>query len=157
MARTSNTPGRTQELNFFIPEGYSGEAEDMPPFAIVDMPGYGYAQAPKHLVTAWTALIYEYLSGRPSLKRIYILIDARHGIKEKDKTVLNMLDKIAVSYQIILTKSDKISQLDLEKITEASYSEISKRPAAYPVIIATSSVKKSGLEDLKVAIMNIVS
>lgn len=157
LARTSNTPGRTQELNFFIPEGYSGEAEDMPPFAIVDMPGYGYAQAPKHLVTAWTALIYEYLSGRPSLKRIYILIDARHGIKEKDKTVLNMLDKIAVSYQIILTKSDKISQLDLEKITEASYSEISKRPAAYPVIIATSSVKKSGLEDLKVAIMNIVS
>lgn len=155
LARTSNTPGRTQELNFFIPEGYNND-QALPPFAIVDMPGYGYAQAPKKLVNNWTTLIYDYLKFRPSLKRLYILIDSRHGIKETDKTILDLLDKIAVSYQIILTKTDKIPADSLEKILASTYSAIAKRPAAYPNIITTSAVKKTGLDDLKTAIMETV-
>ncbi|MDN5249119.1 ribosome biogenesis GTP-binding protein YihA/YsxC [Bartonella sp. TP] len=155
LARTSNTPGRTQELNFFIPDGYS-ESGALPPFAIVDMPGYGYAQAPKQLVNNWTTLIYDYLKFRPSLKRLYILIDSRHGIKETDKTILNLLDKIAVSYQIILTKADKIPVTSLEKIVDSTYNAIAKRPAAYPQLITTSAVKKIGLDEIKTAIMETV-
>lgn len=157
LARASNTPGRTQELNFFIPEGYSGEQNDMPPFAIVDMPGYGYAQAPKQLVESWTSLIYDYLRCRPSLKRIYILIDSRHGIKTTDNKILDLLDKIAVSYHIILTKTDKISATALEKLIANTYTQLSRRPAAYPELIHTSAIKKTGLEELKSAIMNSVT
>ena len=108
LARTSNTPGRTQELNYFVPDGYSGEAGDLPPMALVDMPGYGYAQAPKEQVDDWTKLVFDYLKGRVTLKRVYVLIDARHGIKKNDEEVLSLLDKAAVSYQIVLTKTDKI-------------------------------------------------
>ena len=108
LARTSNTPGRTQELNFFVPDGYSGEAGDLPPMALVDMPGYGYAQAPKEQVDDWTRLVFDYLKGRVTLKRVYVLIDARHGIKKNDEEVLGLLDKAAVSYQVVLTKTDKI-------------------------------------------------
>ena len=104
LARTSNTPGRTQELNYFVPDGFSGEADDLPPMALVDMPGYGYAQAPKEQVDAWTKLVFDYLRGRSTLKRVYVLIDARHGIKKNDEEVLGLLDKAAVSYQIVLTK-----------------------------------------------------
>ena len=110
LARTSNTPGRTQELNYFVPDGFSGEAGDLPPMALVDMPGYGYAQAPKEHVDAWTKLVFDYLRGRSTLKRVYVLIDSRHGIKKNDEEVLSLLDKAAVSYQIVLTKTDKIKE-----------------------------------------------
>ncbi|MFM2278379.1 MAG: hypothetical protein RLZZ444_610, partial [Pseudomonadota bacterium] len=96
LARTSNTPGRTQELNYFVPDGYNGDMGDLPPIALVDMPGYGYAEAPKAQVDAWTALVFDYLRGRPTLKRVYVLIDSRHGMKKNDEDVLKLLDKAAV-------------------------------------------------------------
>src|SRR5690606_16644430 len=105
LARTSNTPGRTQELNYFVPDGFSGAADDLPPMALVDMPGYGYARAPKAQVEQWTRLVFDYLKGRVTLKRVYLLIDARHGIKTNDEDVMGLLDKAAVSYQVVLTKT----------------------------------------------------
>ncbi len=152
LARTSNTPGRTQELNYFVPDGFSGQGDDLPPIAMVDMPGYGYAKAPKDQVDAWTKLVFDYLRGRATLKRVFVLIDARHGIKANDKDVLALLDKAAVSYQIVLTKTDKISALALPKLLAATQEAIRKRPAAYPEIIATSSEKGAGLTDLQAAI-----
>ncbi|KQQ78960.1 GTP-binding protein [Aureimonas sp. Leaf324] len=152
LARTSNTPGRTQELNYFVPDGYSGEAGDLPPIALVDMPGYGYAQAPKEQVDAWTKLVFDYLRGRATLKRVFVLIDARHGIKKNDADVMALLDKAAVSYQIVLTKADKISALALPKLEAATREAIRKRPAAFPEIIATSSEKGFGIEDVQAAI-----
>jgi GTP-binding protein len=152
LARTSNTPGRTQELNYFVPEGYSGEAGDLPPMALVDMPGYGYAKAPKENVDAWTKLVFDYLRGRATLKRVYVLIDSRHGIKKNDDDVLDLLDKAAVSYQIVLTKTDKIKPPAVIKLLADTAEKIKKRPAAYPGIIATSSEKSDGLNDLREAI-----
>ena len=152
LARTSNTPGRTQELNYFVPGGYSGEGTDLPPVAMVDMPGYGYAEAPKAQVDAWTALVFDYLRGRATLKRVFLLIDARHGIKGNDGDVLDLLDKAAVSYQIVLTKTDKIKPVALPKLQAATAAAIRKRAAAYPEILATSSEKGVGLEDLRAAI-----
>lgn len=152
LARTSNTPGRTQELNYFVPDGYSGERGELPPIAMVDMPGYGYAQAPKEQVDAWTRLVFDYLRGRATLKRVFLLIDARHGIKKNDADVMSLLDKAAVSYQIVLTKADKISALALPKLEAATREAIRKRPAAYPAIIATSSEKGFGIEEVQAAI-----
>jgi GTP-binding protein len=152
LARTSNTPGRTQELNYFVPEGYSGEAGDLPPMALVDMPGYGYAKAPKEHVDAWTKLAFDYLRGRATLKRVYVLIDSRHGIKKNDDEVLDLLDKAAVSYQVVLTKTDKIKPPAVVKLLAETAEKIKKRPAAYPGIIATSSEKSEGLDDLREAI-----
>ncbi|WP_182086806.1 ribosome biogenesis GTP-binding protein YihA/YsxC [Aureimonas sp. ME7] len=152
LARTSNTPGRTQELNYFVPDGFSGEAGDLPPIAMVDMPGYGYAQAPKEQVDAWTRLVFDYLRGRATLKRVFVLIDARHGIKKNDADVLTLLDKAAVSYQIVLTKADKISALALPKLEAATRELIRKRPAAFPEILATSSEKGVGLDLVQAAI-----
>ncbi len=157
LARTSNTPGRTQELNFFIPNGFSGEKDDLPPFVLVDMPGYGYAQAPKSIVKQWTNLVFDYLRGRPTLRRVYILIDSRHGIKENDKIVLDILDKTAVSYQIILTKIDKIKSNSLDLLKEKTLNNISKRPAAYPEILFTSSEKNVGIAEVQNAILQVVS
>ena len=139
LARTSNTPGRTQELNYFVPDGYSGDAGDLPPMALVDMPGYGYAQAPKEQVDRWTKLVFDYLKGRVTLKRVYVLIDARHGIKKNDEEVLGLLDKAAVSYQIVLTKTDKIKAAGVPRLIEETMEKIRKRPAAFPAVIATSS------------------
>src|SRR4051812_19590923 len=139
LARTSNTPGRTQELNYFVPDGFSGEGGDLPPMAIVDMPGYGYAQAPKEMVDKWTKLVFDYLRGRATLKRVYVLIDSRHGIKKNDDDVLDLLDKAAVSYQIVLTKTDKIKAPAVPKLLAETAEKIRKRPAAYPAIVATSS------------------
>ncbi|MBR0557150.1 YihA family ribosome biogenesis GTP-binding protein [Ciceribacter sp. L1K23] len=156
LARTSNTPGRTQELNYFVPEGYTGHATDLPPTAIVDMPGYGYAQAPKEQVDAWTKLVFDYLRGRSTLKRVYVLIDARHGIKKNDEEVLSLLDKAAVSYQIVLTKTDKIKDPAVPKLVSETLEKIRKRPAAYPVVIATSSEKGGGLDELRAAINDAV-
>ena len=152
LARTSNTPGRTQELNYFVPDGHSGAADDLPPFAMVDMPGYGYAQAPKEQVDAWTKLVFDYLRGRVTLKRVFVLIDARHGIKKNDEEVLTLLDKAAVSYQIVLTKTDKIKAAGVPRLVEETAAKIRKRPAAYPEILATSSEKGEGMEELREAI-----
>lgn len=152
LARTSNTPGRTQELNFFVPDGYSGTMDDLPPMALVDMPGYGFAEAPKAQVDAWTRLVFSYLRGRSTLKRVYLLIDSRHGIKKNDADVLDLLDKAAVSYQIVLTKTDKIKKTALEKLLADTRAAIVRRPAAYPQLLATSSEKGEGIEDLRTAI-----
>lgn len=156
LARTSNTPGRTQELNYFVPEGYSGEAGDLPPMALVDMPGYGYAQAPKEHVDAWTKLVFDYLRGRATLKRVYVLIDSRHGIKKNDDEVLDLLDKAAVSYQIVLTKTDKIKEAGVPRLIAETLEKIRKRPAAYPFVVATSSEKGNGLDDLRGAILEAI-
>ncbi|MBX3597667.1 MAG: ribosome biogenesis GTP-binding protein YihA/YsxC [Rhizobiaceae bacterium] len=152
LARTSNTPGRTQELNYFVPDGYSGEGADLPPLALVDMPGYGYAQAPKEQVDRWTRLVFDYLRGRATLKRVYVLIDARHGIKANDEEVLSLLDKAAVSYQIVLTKTDKIKATGVPRLISETAERIKKRPAAYPHILSTSSEKNAGIEELREAI-----
>ena len=153
LARTSNTPGRTQELNYFVPGGHSGEAGDLPPMALVDMPGYGYAAAPKEKVEAWTKLVFDYLRGRVTLKRVYVLIDARHGIKKNDEAVLSLLDKAAVSYQLVLTKADKIKKGAVASLLAETHARIGKRPAAFPAVIATSSEKGEGIEELREAIV----
>ena len=155
LARTSNTPGRTQELNFFVPDGYGGETTELPPIALVDMPGYGYAKAPKDQVDAWTRLVFSYLRGRVSLKRVFLLVDARHGIKPNDAEVMGLLDKAAVSYQIVLTKIDKIKAPAVPKLVEATAAAIAKRPAAFPRILSTSSEKGVGLDDLKAEIQSL--
>jgi len=152
LARTSNTPGRTQELNYFVPDGYSGEADDLPPMALVDMPGYGYAQAPKEQVDAWTKLVFDYLRGRSTLKRVYVLIDSRHGIKKNDEEVFDLLDKAAVSYQIVLTKTDKIKEAGVPRLIGETAEKLRKRPAAYPEVLSTSSEKGRGLDTLRGAI-----
>lgn len=157
LARTSNTPGRTQELNYFVPEGYSGEKGDLPPMALVDMPGYGFAKAPKAQVDAWTRLVFDYLRGRVTLKRVYLLIDARHGIKKIDEEVMDLLDTAAVSYQVVLTKTDKIKPPAAARLVEETRQKLAKRPAAFPEIVATSSEKGQGIEDLRAAVLRAVS
>jgi GTP-binding protein len=144
LARTSNTPGRTQELNIF-------EAVDSP-LRIVDMPGYGFAQAPKDKVAQWTRLIHAYLTGRPNLRRVYVLVDGRHGPKANDLTVMNELDKAAVSYQVVLTKGDKLLPRDLDKIIALTKAAIAKRPAAHPELIVTSSETRFGIDVLRAEI-----
>ncbi len=153
LARTSNTPGRTQELNYFVPDGYSGEAGDLPPIALVDMPGYGFAKAPKSQVDQWTRLVFDYLRGRATLKRAFVLIDARHGIKKNDEDVFDLMDKAAVSYQIVLTKTDKIKAAGLPRLVGETTARLAKRPAAFPQVLATSSEKAAGLEELRDAIL----
>ncbi|MEJ8476168.1 ribosome biogenesis GTP-binding protein YihA/YsxC [Roseibium algae] len=148
LARTSRTPGRTQMLNFF--------SADDAPLAIVDMPGYGYAQAPKDLVDAWTKLVFSYLRGRPTLRRVFLLIDSRHGIKPIDTQAMGLLDKAAVTYQVVLTKSDKIKPPQLERLMEETLVALAKRPAAFPEIVATSSEKGKGLAELRAEILQLV-
>lgn len=150
LARTSNTPGRTQELNFF-------EVGDPLRFRLVDMPGYGYAKAPKDVVRKWKFLVNDYLRGRAALKRALVLIDSRHGIKEVDTDMLDMLDGAAVSYRIILTKADKIKASELAAVTQATAEAIRKRPAAHPDIIATSAEKGMGLPELRAAVLEAVT
>ena len=157
LARTSNTPGRTQELNYFAPDGYGDPETGLPPLVLVDMPGYGYAQAPKGEVERWTRLVFEYLKGRVTLKRVYVLIDARHGIKKNDEEVLDLLDKAAVSYQIVLTKADKIKPPAVERLLSEIREKIGKRPAAYPEVIATSAEKGIGIDELRAAIVQAAS
>ncbi len=121
------------------------------------MPGYGFAQAPKPKVEAWTRLIHQYLTGRPNLRRVYVLVDGRHGIKANDQSVMNQLDKSAVSYQVVLTKADKPSITELEDVIAATRTAIAKRPAAHPDLIITSSETKSGIDTLRAEIAAIVS
>lgn len=155
LARTSNTPGRTQELNFFVPDGYGAVEAGLPPIVLVDMPGYGYAKAPKDHVDAWTALVFDYLRGRTSLKRVFLLIDARHGIKPNDEEVMTLLDKAAMSYQIVLTKTDKIKPPAVDKLIVETLERSKKRPAAFPSLIATSSEKGGGIDDLRAVILSL--
>jgi GTP-binding protein len=152
LARTSNTPGRTQELNYFVPDGYSGEGTDLPPMALVDMPGYGYAKAPKTEVDRWTKLVMDYLRGRVTLKRVYLLIDSRHGVKANDDEVMGLLDKAAVSYQVVLTKIDKIKAAGVPRLIDETLLKIKRRPAAFPEVIATSSEQGEGMDELRAAI-----
>lgn len=148
LARASNTPGRTQELNFFRP----ALSQTVHLFYLVDMPGYGYAKAPKSMVEAWTALIKDYLRGRPTLSRTFLLIDARHGIKAVDETIMDLLDAAAVSFQVVLTKADKLTPLALERTIAATQEKIVAHPAAMPAVLATSSEKKRGLAELRGAV-----
>lgn len=141
LARTSNTPGRTQELNIFESQSES--------LRIVDMPGYGFAKAPEPKVKAWTALIHQYLTGRATLRRVYVLVDSRHGPKDNDLSVMNELDRAAVSYQVVLTKVDKPSATELDKARALTHSTIAKRPAAHPEVVETSSEKGLGISRLR--------
>jgi GTP-binding protein len=150
LARTSNTPGRTQELNFF-------DVGDPLKFRLVDMPGYGFATAPKDVVKKWRFLINDFLRGRQVLKRALVLIDSRHGIKDVDLDVMGMLDAAAVSYRLVLTKADKIKASELAAVTEATAVEARKHPAAHPEIIVTSSEKGMGLAELRAAVVEAVS
>lgn len=148
LARTSHTPGRTQELVFFS----AGDA-----LTLVDMPGYGYAEAPKEKVADWTRLIHAYLAGRANLARVFVLIDGRHGLKPADETVFKTLDTAAVSYQIVLTKSDQLRESALaERIAETA-AVIAKRPAAYPQVLATSSRTDAGIPELRAAIARLMA
>lgn len=146
LARTSHTPGRTQELIFFA---------GPPHLTLVDMPGYGYAAAPKTKVKAWTELIHAYLRGRANLARVYVLVDARHGLKAPDTTVFETLDEAAVSYQIVLTKADQV-RASLEPTVAAVGESIARRAAAFPDVIATSSRDGSGVAELRAAVARLL-
>ena len=148
LARTSNTPGRTQELNIFT-------ADQGP--VIVDMPGYGYAKVSKEVVRKWTRTVFAYLRGRANLRRVYLLIDARHGIKDNDAETLSLLDKAAVSYQIVLTKADKLNASELDAVLERTKAGIAKRAAAYPEIIVTSAETGLGIDRLRAAIATLAA
>jgi GTP-binding protein len=147
LARTSNTPGRTQELNFF-------DVGDPLLFRLVDMPGYGFAKAPKDMVRKWRFLVNDYLRGRQVLKRTLLLIDSRHGIKDVDQDIMKMLDEAAVSYRIVMTKADKVKASDLAATCERVVAEIRKRPAAHPDIVVTSSEKGMGIPELRAAVID---
>jgi len=149
LARTSNTPGRTQELNFF-------DVGEPLAFRLVDMPGYGFAKAPKDVVKKWRFLVNDFLRGRDVLKRTLVLIDARHGIKQVDREIMDMLDKAAVSYRLVLTKADKIKPTELDKVAAATAEEARKRPAAHPDILSTSSETGLGIPELRAAVLEAV-
>jgi GTP-binding protein len=149
LARTSVTPGRTQELNYF-------DVGEPPIFRLVDMPGYGYAKAPKDVVRKWKYLINDYLRGRVVLKRTLVLIDSRHGIKPVDVELMEMLDKAAVSYQIVLTKADKIKPTALAVVLEETRAIARTHVAAYPEILTTSSETGDGIAELRAAVMDAV-
>ncbi len=147
LARTSNTPGRTREVNYFLLDESA---------YLVDLPGYGYAKASKKEVAGWNRLIQDYLTGRASLRRVFLLIDARHGLKASDAPTLELMDVAAVSYQAVLTKADKVKAAELEKVIERTAKELSKHPAAFPGIIATSARKGTGLPELRAAILTLM-
>ena len=149
LARASNTPGRTQELNFF-------DVGEPPLFRICDMPGYGYAKAPIKTVQKWRYLINDYLRGRVVLKRTFVLVDARHGIKEVDHEVMKMLDSAAVSYRVVLTKTDKIKASELEAVEIATLEALRKHTAAFPFISVTSAEKRGGIDDLRDAVLEAI-
>ena len=146
LARASNTPGRTRELNFFNVDER---------LFVVDLPGYGYAKASKSDIARWTIFTRQFLFGRASLRRVFLLIDSRHGIKESDLELMGMLDETAVTYQLILTKVDKLKKGEHEKVLTKTQKAIAKRPAAFPEIISTSSEKKRGLDKLRAEIVGL--
>ena len=147
LARASNTPGRTQEINFFsIPENHY----------LVDLPGYGYANAPIKIVDKWQNLLKQYLAGRQSLRRAFVLVDGRHGVKKVDTEIMSMLDSSAVTFQVVLTKLDKVKEKDQENILEQVRTSLQKHPAAFPDIILTSSEKGWGIQTLRSVIAMLV-
>ena len=147
LARASNTPGRTQEINFFsIPENHY----------LVDLPGYGYANAPVKVVEQWQNLLKQYLAGRQSLRRAFVLVDGRHGVKKVDTEIMSMLDSSAVTFQVVLTKLDKVKEKDRENILEQVRSSLQNHPAAFPEIILTSSEKGWGIQNLRSVIAMLV-
>lgn len=146
LARTSVTPGRTQELNFF-------DVGEPLAFRLVDMPGYGFAKAPKDMVKKWRFLVNDFLRGRVVLKRALVLIDSRHGLKDVDREMLDMLDKAAVSYRMVLTKADKIKPTELAETLAATVADARKRPAAHPEVLATSSETGLGIPELRAAVI----
>lgn len=143
LARASNTPGRTQEINYFS----LGDAH-----YLVDLPGYGFAKAPVNVVERWQALLKAYLSGRATLRRAFVLIDARHGVKKVDEDILTLLDRAAVTFQVVMTKADKIKAAQLGTVLEQVRGALSKHPAAYPEIVVTSSEKGEGIDTLRTII-----
>jgi GTP-binding protein len=147
LARTSRTPGRTQQLVFF-----AGAAD----LVLVDMPGYGYAAAAKSKIKAWTALIDAFLAGRANLARVYVLVDARHGLKPTDDKVLDSLDRAAVNYQLVLTKSDAVGEAELASRIVATKAALAKHPAAFPEVLATSARNATGLPELRAAIARLL-
>ncbi|VXD02933.1 ribosome biogenesis GTP-binding protein YihA/YsxC [Sphingomonas sp. 8AM] len=149
LARTSVTPGRTQELNFF-------DVGDPLAFRLVDMPGYGFAKAPRDIVKKWRFLVNDYLRGRQALKRALVLIDSRHGIKDVDREILEMLDRAAVSYRLVMTKADKVKASDLAVTVAATEAEARKRAAAHPEIIVTSSDGGMGIAELRAAVVEAI-
>jgi GTP-binding protein len=149
LARTSHTPGRTQELIFFEGPKDAG-------FRLVDMPGYGYASAPKAKVASWTELIHKFLQGRGTLARVYVLIDSRHGMKDVDLDVLKTLDRAAVSYQVVLTKSDQVKPAELEARTAEIATALAKHPAAFPELVVTSSRTGAGMPELRAAMIRLL-
>jgi len=149
LARTSHTPGRTQELIFFEGPKDGG-------LRLVDMPGYGYAAAPKAKVASWTSLIHKFLQGRASLARVYVLIDARHGLKDVDTDILKTFDKAAVSYQVVLTKADQVKKAELDAVIAATAAALSKHPAAFPEVLATSSRTGAGMPELRAAMIRLL-
>jgi GTP-binding protein len=148
LARTSHTPGRTRELIFF-----AGPAD----LVLVDLPGYGYAAAAKSRIAAWTALIDAYLAGRANLARIYLLVDARHGLKPTDQTVFAALDRTAVNYQIVLTKSDAVAAPELAERVEQTRASLARHPAAFPDVLATSSRSGAGIPELRAALARLLA
>ena len=148
LARTSNTPGRTQELIFFSRKDG---------LTLVDMPGYGHAAASKEKIGAWTKLIHQYLLGRANLARVYVLIDARHGLKDTDDGVLEALSKAAVSHQIVLTKAEAVKPPELEERVAATEAALAKRPAAFPGVLVTSSHEGTGIPDLRAAVARLLN
>ena len=148
LARTSNTPGRTQELNYFQTDA---------PLYIVDMPGYGYAKVSRSKVEAWTRLIKRYLQGRVELKRVFVLVDSRHGLKESDTEFMALMDRAAVTYQIVLTKIDKLKRGQLETVLGSVQAAISKHPAAFPHVMATSAEKGDGIDELRAVIAQLAN
>ncbi|MBC7985765.1 MAG: YihA family ribosome biogenesis GTP-binding protein [Sphingomonadaceae bacterium] len=149
LARTSNTPGRTQELNFF-------DVGDPPRFRLVDMPGYGFAKAPPEAARKWRFLVNDFLRGRPSLRRTLVLVDARHGLKDPDRELMRMLDEAAVSYRLVLTKADKPKASDLAGTLDRTAAEARKHVAAHPEIITTSSETGLGVEELRRAVIEAI-
>lgn len=149
LARASNTPGRTQELNFF-------DVGTPALFRIVDMPGYGYARAPLATVKKWRHLVNDYLRGRVVLKRVFVLIDSRHGIKDVDQEIMEMLDAAAISYRIVLTKTDKIKASEREAVEADTIEKLRKHVAAFPQISVTSAEKKGGIDDLRDAVLEAI-
>ena len=146
LARTSNTPGRTQQVNFFDLGGR---------MMLTDLPGYGYAKAAKSVVDQWTRLIKSYLRGRVQLRRVCLLVDSRHGLKDTDREAMALMDEAAVAYQIVLTKCDKIKAAELEKLFSKTHKEIAQHVAAHPEILVTSSFKSRGIEEMRAALASL--
>lgn len=145
IARTSNTPGRTQQINFF-------SIDDI--IMLVDMPGYGYAKVAKTLKKEWSGLMFDYFRGRPNLRKVFILVDSRRGLKEHDIELMNLLDECGISYFIVLTKQDKIKQAEIDALNDKMLKQIKKHPACFPNPIWTSSEKKQGIEEVRKIILD---